>query len=149
MGVLFEAFKIITNYFIPGVIIIGLAALILFTIYCRKSIVQKIKVEIVQKEYLRLILALLLFLITLTTALNLLSFKLGLTADRFWNIKDYIISLFFILTTFGLVFKKRKFLNETRIALGTYALLVFVYSALYYLLGGIMLGSYLLGYELP
>jgi hypothetical protein len=137
------------NYFIIGAIIIGLAALIPLTIYNRKSIVQKVNEEIVKKEYLRLTLVLLLFLITLTTGLNLLFFKLGLTADRFWNIKDYSISLFFLLTTFGIVFKKRKILKETKTALGAYSSLVFVYSAFYYLLGGIMLGSYLLGFELP
>ncbi|PKL82187.1 MAG: hypothetical protein CVV24_11410 [Ignavibacteriae bacterium HGW-Ignavibacteriae-3] len=134
----------IFGYLITGLTIFLLITSIPILYYFRNKYLQKLKEMIRRKEYVRLIIIFLAVTFAYVANINLAAFKLGLTSDRFWNLKAYLSALFFIMTTLEFFIKKKKMWTEVKIKLKTYPFAV-VFISVWYLLGGITIGYFLAG----
>ena len=104
--------KLILDYFVNTLMIIGLIMLPFIYIINRKNIYRAIKEGFAQREYVKLILYLILLAFAISAALNLALFKLGLIQERFWTIKEYLISLYFVFGSAELLLKRRKIIYD-------------------------------------
>ena len=138
--------KLILDYFVTALMIIGLIMIPFIYIFNRKMIHKTFKERFAQREYVKLILYLILFAFAISTALNLALFKLGLIQDRFWMVKEYLIILYFLFGTVELLLKRRKIIYDIRKVKETTGNWGIFWLALAYFVGALVFGSYIFGY---
>ena len=138
--------KLILDYFVNTLMIIGLIMLPFIYIINRKNIYRAIKEGFAQREYVKLILYLILLAFAISAALNLALFKLGLIQERFWTIKEYLISLYFVFGSAELLLKRRKIIYDIRKVKETTGNWGIFWLGLAYIVGALTFGCYIFGY---
>ena len=138
--------KLILDYFVTALMIIGLIMIPFIYIFNRKIIHKTIKERFAQREYVKLILYLILIAFAISAALNLALFKLGLIQERFWTIKEYLISLYFLFGSAELLLKRRNIIYDIRKVKETTGNWGIFWLGLAYIVGAVTFGSYIFGY---